>query len=86
MAAMAAEGAGDGGSATAGRFESALARRRARQNRQWMIRQFQNMVLRALQDDAELQKVEAALEVQLLAGHITPRAAAAKLFRQFKRR
>ena len=66
-------------------FESALARRRARQNRQWMIRQFQDTVLRALQEDVELQKVEAELEEQLLAGHVTPRAADAKLFGKFKR-
>ena len=35
-------------------FESQLARRRARQNRQWMIRQFQDTVLRALQNDGDI--------------------------------
>ena len=66
-------------------FESALARRRASQNRQWMIRQFQDTVLRALENDDSLREVEAELEEQLLAGHITPRAAAARLFKHFKR-
>ena len=67
-------------------FESELARKRARQNRQWMIRQFQDTVLRALQKDDHVQTVQSELEEQLLAGHITPRAAASKLYTHFKER
>ena len=54
-------------------------------NRRWMIRQFQDTVLRALENDDSLREVEAELEEQLLACHITPRAAAARLFKHFKR-
>ena len=65
-------------------MESALANKRALQNRKWMIRQFQGTVLQALRDDPDISRVGQTLEDQLLAGHVTPRAAAAKLFDVFR--
>ena len=61
-----------------------LVQKRARQSRQWMIRQFQARVLRELKDDAKISSLGLELESELIAGHLTPRAAAGKLLEEFR--
>ena len=63
---------------------SELVQKRARQSREWMLRQFQARVLRELKEDVDISKLESELETELIAGHVTPRAAAGRLLEEFR--
>ena len=66
-----------------GSGQNELIQKRARQSRAWMLKQFQARVLRALEDDQDISTLGLTLEQELIAGHVTPRAAAGRLFDTF---
>ena len=62
-----------------------LAAKRAQQNRQWTMQLLQDAVLNSLEENQQVHRALAeTLDEQLLAGHITPRAAAGKLFEVYE--
>jgi LAO/AO transport system kinase len=66
-------------------LQSELIKKRSNQSSMWMLRQFQSMVLKTLdKDDSNLSILSKQLKRDLIAGHITPRAAASKLFDEFR--
>jgi LAO/AO transport system kinase len=64
--------------------QNELIRKRAKQSRKWMLRQFQFRVLKELESNEDISNLGEELEKELIVGHVTPRAAAAgKLFDEF---
>ena len=61
-----------------------LMQKRSKQSSEWMLRQFQSRVLKTLANDANIATLKVELEQKLMAGHVTPRAAAETLFEQFR--
>jgi len=64
--------------------KSELVRKRAKQSKEWMLRQFQFRVLKELKNNQVISELGQNLEKDLIAGHVTPRAAAGKLFEEFR--